>query len=236
MRLVKRRDRHPHLANRQGHKIERLAVADIHQHLKALPHQHRQFVDLHRLRQQPAVAGDHVQRTLIAGGEVEGPRVTAVKQTQAQPALRRGVLRINGAVGQQRVAKPAYRRAHHVQLVVNLPVSGEFLVLHNHRHIVDAPLLRQAQQAAFVVFNQHQPRQPHRYLMARFAMLMRMEPAGRRALVGRKGDAARAARFDDALRPTVYLARHFQSVPVHRRLFSKRIVDIHRHRFTFAQL
>ena len=39
-------------------------------------------------------------------------------------------------------------------------------------------------------------------------MLMRMEPAGRRALIGRKGDAARTARFDDALRPAVHLARH----------------------------
>jgi hypothetical protein len=41
--------------------------------------------------------------------------------------------------------------------------------------------------------------------MAGFSMLMRVEPAGRRALVGGKGDAALIARLDDPLRPAVNL-------------------------------
>ena len=76
----------------------------------------------------------------------------------------------------------------------------------------------QAQQAAFIVFNQHQTGQPHRHLMARFAMLMRVEPAGRRTLVRSKGDAAFTTRLDDALRPPIHFARDFQPMPVQRGL------------------
>ncbi len=144
------------------------------------------------------------------------------------------MLRVDRTVGQQRITKPAYRRAHHIQLVVNLPVCAEFFILHNHRDIINAPLFRQAQQTTFVIFNQHQPGQPHRHLITRLAMLMRMEPAGRRALVRRKGYAALITGFNNALRPAIHLTRHFQTMPVQRGLFCQRIVDINRHRFPLA--
>ncbi len=80
MRLIKRRNGHPHLADRQGHQVKRFAIADIHQHLEALPHQHRQLAHLHRLRQQAAVACHHVKRAFIAGGKVQRAGITAVKQ------------------------------------------------------------------------------------------------------------------------------------------------------------
>ena len=81
MRLIKWRNRHPHLADWQGYEVKRLAVADVHQHLEALAHQHRQLVHFYRLRQESTVACHHVQRALIAGGEVQRTGVTAVKQT-----------------------------------------------------------------------------------------------------------------------------------------------------------
>jgi hypothetical protein len=68
--------------------------------------------------------------------------------------------------------------------------------------------------------------------MAGFAMLMRMEPAGRRTLVGRKV-TLRLPPLDDALRSTVDFTRHFQPVPVQSSL-RERVVDIHRHRFPFT--
>ena len=70
--------------------------------------------------------------------------------------------------------------------------------------------------------------------MARFAMLMRVEPAGCRPLVRGKGYAAFTPRLDNALGTTIHFARDFQPVPVQRGLLGKRIVDIHRHRFPFA--
>ncbi len=136
------------------------------------------------------------------------------------------MLRVDRAVGQQRIAKPAHRGAHHIQLIVNLPVSGELFVLDDHRHIVDAPLLWQAQQAAFVILNQHQPGEPHRHLMPGFSVLMRMEPAGRRPLLRGKGHRSLAAGFDDAVRAPVHLARHFQTMPVDGGLFIKGVVNI----------
>ena len=38
LRLVERRDRHPHLAHRQGDQIEGFTIAGIHQNFKALTH------------------------------------------------------------------------------------------------------------------------------------------------------------------------------------------------------
>ena len=70
--------------------------------------------------------------------------------------------------------------------------------------------------------------------MARFAMLMRVEPAGRRALFRGKGYAAFTTRPDDALRPPIHFARDFQPVPVQRGLFRKRVMNVYRHRLPFA--
>ena len=146
------------------------------------------------------------------------------------------MLGVDRAIGQQRIAKPAYRRGHHIQLIINLTVCGEFFVLHNDRHIVDTPLFGQTQQATFVIFNQHQACQPHGHLMARFAMLMRVEPASCRPLLGGKGHGALPARFYNPLRAAVDLARHFQPVPVQRRLFCQRVVNINGDGFSSAQL
>jgi len=144
------------------------------------------------------------------------------------------VLRVNSAVGQQRIAKPSHRGAHYIQLIINLSVGGEFFVLHDHRHIVDAPLLRQAQQAAFIILNQYQPGEPHRHLMPGFAVLMGMEPAGGRPLIRGKGHCPLATGFNDAVRATVHLARYFQTVPVNGGLFIEGIVDIDGQRFSLA--
>ncbi|MNY36964.1 hypothetical protein D3C86_1714920 [compost metagenome] len=65
------------------------------------------------------------------------------------------MLGVNRTVGQKRIAKPTDGCAHHVQLIVDLPVGGKLFVLHNHRHIVDAPLFWQAQQSTFVIFDEH---------------------------------------------------------------------------------
>ena len=97
------------------------------------------------------------------------------------------MLRINRPVGQQRIAKPADCGGHDVQLIINLPISRELFVLNNHRHIINAPLLRQHQLANLFIFNQHQSGQSHRYLTAGLSMLMRVEPAGCRALIRREG-------------------------------------------------
>ncbi|MNZ78030.1 hypothetical protein D3C78_965920 [compost metagenome] len=70
-RLVERGQRHAHLFNRQRNNIERLAVGGIHQHFKAFAHQHRQFGQLDRLGQKAAVAGDHVERPIIAGCQIQ---------------------------------------------------------------------------------------------------------------------------------------------------------------------
>ena len=97
------------------------------------------------------------------------------------------MLRINRPVGQQRIAKPADGSGHDVELIVNLTISRELFVLNNHRHIINAPLLRQHQLANLFIFNQHQSGQSHRYLTAGLSMLMRVEPAGCRALIRREG-------------------------------------------------
>ncbi|MNX97484.1 hypothetical protein D3C86_1298540 [compost metagenome] len=72
--------------------------------------------------------------------------------------------------------------------------------------------------------------------MARFTVLMRMEPTGRCALVRRKRHRALAARVDNALRPTVNVARNLKAMPVQRRLFGKRVMNINRDLFASAQL
>ena len=47
---------------------------------------------------------------------------------------------------------------------------------------------------------------------------------------------ALAARFDNALRPTVNVARNLKAMPVQRRLFGKRVMNINRDLFASAQL
>ena len=49
-----------------------------------------------------------------------------------------------------------------------------------------------------------------------------------------KKDATFTTGLDNALWSTVDFTRHFQPVPVERRLFCERVVDIHRHRFPFT--
>ncbi|MNP42239.1 hypothetical protein D3C76_1359950 [compost metagenome] len=72
--------------------------------------------------------------------------------------------------------------------------------------------------------------------MPGFAMLMRVEPAGRGVLVWGKGHGTLTARFNHALRAAVHFTGDLQAVPVQRRLFRQRIVNIHRYLFSPAQL
>ncbi len=146
------------------------------------------------------------------------------------------MLRINRPIGQQRIAKPTDGSGHDVQLIVNLTISRELFILNNHRHIINAPLLRQQQLANLFIFNQHQSGQAHRHLMTSLPMLMRVEPAGCRALIRCEGHRTFPTRRNNTLRATVDFTGDFQPVPVQRRLFGKLVMDIHRHRLPFTQL
>ena len=68
-RLIERRQRHPHLFDRQRDDVKRLTIRSIHQHFKTLAHQYRQFMQLDRLIEKTTIAGYHIQRAVIAGGQ-----------------------------------------------------------------------------------------------------------------------------------------------------------------------
>ncbi|CSS05181.1 Uncharacterised protein [Shigella sonnei] len=53
------------------------------------------------------------------------------------------MLWVDCTVGQQRIAKPAHGGGHHIQLIINLPISVKFFILNNHRNIIDTPLFWQ---------------------------------------------------------------------------------------------
>lgn len=72
--------------------------------------------------------------------------------------------------------------------------------------------------------------------MAGFAVLMRVEPTGRCALGRGKGDRAAGARFNNPLRPTVHIPRHFQTMPVHGGLFGEMVTDINGNGFALLKL
>ena len=143
---------------------------------------------------------------------------------------------IESAIGQQRIAKPADSGAHHIQLVVDLAGGGELLVLDNHRHIIDSPLLRQQQASALFILDQHQAGQPHRHLPAGGPMLMRMKPAGGRPLRRREAHRTGGARGDNPLWSAVDLARDLQAMPVQRGLFRQLVGNVNRNGLPLRQL
>ncbi|CNU32029.1 Uncharacterised protein [Salmonella enterica subsp. enterica serovar Bovismorbificans] len=146
------------------------------------------------------------------------------------------MLRIDSAIGQQRIAKPADGGGHNIQLIINLAIGGEAFVLNDHRHIVDAPLFRQAQFANLVIFNQHQPGKAHRHLAPGFAVFVRMNPAGRGALLRRKRHRTGSACGNNPLRTAVDDAWNLQTMPVKRRVFGQLVMDINGHAFSFVKL
>ena len=146
------------------------------------------------------------------------------------------MLRIKRAVGQQRIAKPANGGAHNIELVVNLAFRGEFLILHDHRHIIDSPLLWQEQLFTFCIRNEHQSGQPHRHLSAGFTVLVRVEPTGRRPLRWRKRHGTGTSCGNHPLRATVNDAGNLQTVPVHGSLLRQTIMNIDGCRLTLLKL
>ena len=136
------------------------------------------------------------------------------------------MLRVKRPVSQQRIAKPANGCAHDIELIINLSRCGELFILHNHRDIINSPLLWQEQLFAFRIRNQYQPRQPHRDLSAGFAMLMRMEPTGRRPLRWSKGHRAGASGGNHALGTAVNGAGNLQTVPVYGGLLRQPVMNI----------
>ncbi len=235
-RLIERRQRHTHLLHRQRHNVERFPVGGIHQHFKTFAHQHRQLGQFHRLRQETAVAGDDIQRTVVTGRQIQRAGVAAVEEAQTQPAARRQMLRILRAVGEHAIAKPAHRRAHHIQAVFDLCAFAQPLILQDHRNIILPPGFRQRQFGALLIFQQHQPRQPHHHLAAGFTVGMRVEPAGGRRLIDSEIHRARRAGMDQCLRAAIDVAGNFQAVPVDGAGLRQAVFDIDRHRLATLQL
>ena len=146
------------------------------------------------------------------------------------------MFRIESAIGQQRIAKPADGGAHDIQLIINFASGGKLLVLYDNRYIIDSPLLRQQQASALFILDQHQPRQPHRHLPTGGPVLMGVKPAGGRPLRWREAHRPSGARGDNPLRSPVDLARDLQTMPVQRGLFCQLVSNVHRDGLPLRQL
>jgi hypothetical protein len=82
------------------------------------------------------------------------------------------------------IAKPADRRAHDVELIIDLAAAKRLSCTITGTSSI--PTAWATATARFLIRNQHQPGQPHRHLTTGFSMLMRVEPAGGRPLAGVK--------------------------------------------------
>ncbi len=78
------------------------------------------------------------------------------------------MLRMNSAIGQQRIAKPADGGGHNIQLIINLVSAEKRLSERSPAHRRCPTVSAGAICEDLVIFNQHQPGKAHRHPGARF--------------------------------------------------------------------
>ena len=196
--------------------------------LGALAGREQQVVEAHRRRQQPAVAGDHVELPVVGEVEVVDPRVGGVEQAQADPLGGHVEVRAGGAVDEHRVAEDA--------VALEQPRGGvqldavELLVLHDDRDVVDAVLPRQRQRPRSSRSSRMNiPATPAVDLLGGLAVRVRVVPERGRGLVDPPGRRPGVLVGDHLVRAAVHLRRQVHAVPVQRALLAQLVGDVDQH-------
>ncbi len=180
MRLIKRRNRHPiwltGSVTRSKGLLSLTSTALQNARPSAPAVRSPSLVQV-----QTTVAGNHIQRAIVAGGEIgERALQPLSKRRRSQPRGAAVAGRLHRWSATYRQTSP--RRRHHIQLIINLPVGAKFLILNvtgtsSIPHCFGSINFR-------ISSLQSPPAQPAPSPpVARFCRAMRMEPAGSGRLI-----------------------------------------------------
>ncbi len=131
MRLVKRRNRHPHLVTGSVTRSKGLLSLTSTSTSNARPSA-REARSPSPVQVADRVAGNHIKRAIVAGGEIERAALQPLsKRRRSQPRGAACCGRLHRWSTTYRQTSPRRRSSH--QLIINLPVSAKFLILNDHR-------------------------------------------------------------------------------------------------------
>ncbi len=129
MRLIKRRDRHPIWLTGSVTRSNGLLSLTSTRLRNARPSA-REARSPSPVQVETTVAGNHIQRAIVAGGEIEERALQPLsKRRRSQPRGAACAGRLHRWSAAYRQTSP--RRRYHIQLIINLPVSVKFFILNN---------------------------------------------------------------------------------------------------------
>ena len=213
---------------RRSDEVDRAAIAEIHQHLVALGGRNHQALDLHGLREKPAVTADNEERPPVGEAQIEGAGVRRIQQAQAHDPRRYARRGADDPIHDQSVALEAMHDVHHVGPVHDLAVAAKPLVLQHDRQVVDAIGRGQPAIAVGTVADDHHAGEARVDLRGSLPVRVRMEPVRACGLLDRDLRRPHRSRPDRVVRAAVDVGRHQHPVPMQRRLLIEPVLDAER--------